>query len=367
MNKKTTENELLLYKKVENELKRMLQCGILKKGGKLPGERALSEQLNVARGTLRNALSQLEKNDFLIRIPGKGNFLRDTAITTRDLRIGYLFPKPNNTIENQSYGNYIINSEVWNGILEYSAQFGIAVSFIPVELSNLDNNNELIERIKKDCSAVILPSWEFTSFANLLKENNIPFIFTCFQKEYPFVYYNVDKAISQCADFILSKGCKTVTLLGLDYGIDYDLALTFERKKQIFKEKFAAANYPIPDENIVTIDTKEPDIIPNFKNFFSQNKNRTDAYLGVTPIVSIALLHIANHDHWNIPNDIQIIGYGNNNKTNLTFPKLTHMFLPHLEMGKKAVEYLVKFIIDNEEIPKETFLDAQLIIGETTK
>ena len=36
MNKKIENSEILLYKKVETELKRMLQCGILKKGGHCP-------------------------------------------------------------------------------------------------------------------------------------------------------------------------------------------------------------------------------------------------------------------------------------------------------------------------------------------
>ena len=366
MNNKTNNSDILLYKKVETELKRMLQCGILKKGGKLPGERALSEQLNVARGTLRSALCELEKKDFLIRIPGKGNFIRDTAITVRDLRIGYLFPKPEISIKNQTFSNYSINSEVWNGILEYCSQLGVAVSFIPVDLTLQPNFDELVDRIIKDCSAVVLPSWEFTPVARLLEKKNIPFIFTCYQKEYPSVFYDVDKGVTQCADHLLTRNCKSVTLLGIDHGKDFDQSLTFEKKKQIFKEKFAAANCPIPDENIVLINSNGQDIIQKLNEFFNEKK-LTDAYLCITPLVSIALLHIANQHQWNIPKDIQIIGYGNNNKISLTFPALTHMLLPHLDIGKKAVEYLVNFIIDNKPIPMITLLEAQLIKGNTTK
>ncbi len=51
---------------VIHQIEAMIVSGILREGTKLPSERALSEQLNVSRPKLREALKQLEKDDLLV-------------------------------------------------------------------------------------------------------------------------------------------------------------------------------------------------------------------------------------------------------------------------------------------------------------
>jgi len=48
----------------------------------LPSENQLADKFNVSRMTARRALSELERNGSVERIPGKGTFVRDTAYYT---------------------------------------------------------------------------------------------------------------------------------------------------------------------------------------------------------------------------------------------------------------------------------------------
>lgn len=65
----------LLHTKVVRELISMLAGGIYKDGDRLPSERQLSEKFNVSRGTIRNAISDLEKIGIVEIRPGSGTYV----------------------------------------------------------------------------------------------------------------------------------------------------------------------------------------------------------------------------------------------------------------------------------------------------
>lgn len=56
-----------------------VQQGRLKPGDLLPSEPEFAEQLNVARGTVRQALAQMERNGLIRRVRGKGTFIHEDA------------------------------------------------------------------------------------------------------------------------------------------------------------------------------------------------------------------------------------------------------------------------------------------------
>ncbi|MCF3973969.1 FadR/GntR family transcriptional regulator [Paracoccus salsus] len=64
---------------IARRLQDMIRTGELKAGERLPSQRALSEQLNVARPTLREALLTLETLGLVQTLPARGTFVRDPA------------------------------------------------------------------------------------------------------------------------------------------------------------------------------------------------------------------------------------------------------------------------------------------------
>ncbi|MDP4178382.1 MAG: FadR/GntR family transcriptional regulator [Bacillota bacterium] len=66
-----------IYEKVMEEIKDLVKKGDLKKGDKLPSERDLSEQLQVSRTSVREALRILEMFGFIEVRHGEGNFIND--------------------------------------------------------------------------------------------------------------------------------------------------------------------------------------------------------------------------------------------------------------------------------------------------
>lgn len=70
---------LPLYLQISELLGREIAAGIWPDGSRLPTEAELAQTLNVAVGTLRKALSQLEQRGILERIQGSGTYVRKKA------------------------------------------------------------------------------------------------------------------------------------------------------------------------------------------------------------------------------------------------------------------------------------------------
>src|SRR5262247_1763149 len=66
-----------LYLQVRDALLERIKKGKWKPGGSLPSEINLYRDLGVSLGTLRKALAVLERQQFIVREPGRGTFVRD--------------------------------------------------------------------------------------------------------------------------------------------------------------------------------------------------------------------------------------------------------------------------------------------------
>ncbi|UMV47893.1 GntR family transcriptional regulator [Paenibacillus macerans] len=64
-----------LYMQIQQHFKDLIQQGQLKENDKIPSEKELMEQFDVSRITVANALTQLAKDGWIYRIPGRGSFV----------------------------------------------------------------------------------------------------------------------------------------------------------------------------------------------------------------------------------------------------------------------------------------------------
>ena len=67
-------NSTPLYLQLKNTIKGLIESGEVKRGEKIPSEYELCEKYKVSRITVRNALSELESEGYLIKKQGKGTF-----------------------------------------------------------------------------------------------------------------------------------------------------------------------------------------------------------------------------------------------------------------------------------------------------
>lgn len=70
------DSNLSIYKQIAEQLREAVSKGIMMPGDRLPTERELSCSLNLARGTIKKAYEELEKNSIIEVIQGNGSFIR---------------------------------------------------------------------------------------------------------------------------------------------------------------------------------------------------------------------------------------------------------------------------------------------------
>jgi GntR family transcriptional regulator of arabinose operon len=69
-----------LYIQIQEHFKHLITTGKLTEKDKIPTEKELMEEFNVSRITVANALTQLAKDRWIYRIPGRGSFVQGKSI-----------------------------------------------------------------------------------------------------------------------------------------------------------------------------------------------------------------------------------------------------------------------------------------------
>lgn len=64
-----------IYRQITKQITEMVQSGILSPGQRLPAERSLSQQLGIARGTIKKAFLELARNNIIEMTQGRGSFI----------------------------------------------------------------------------------------------------------------------------------------------------------------------------------------------------------------------------------------------------------------------------------------------------
>lgn len=70
----------VLVQQTYDEIKTIIENGEIDPTGQLPSENILASRLNVSRATIRTALARMEYDGLIVRVHGKGTFIREKAI-----------------------------------------------------------------------------------------------------------------------------------------------------------------------------------------------------------------------------------------------------------------------------------------------
>ena len=63
-----------IYQQIKDGIRRLIATGVIQEGEKLPSVRALASQLASNPNTIQRAYNELEAEEIILSIPGKGSF-----------------------------------------------------------------------------------------------------------------------------------------------------------------------------------------------------------------------------------------------------------------------------------------------------
>lgn len=68
--------DMPLYKTIYEDLRKKIEDGTYAENDALPSERVLCQMYHVSRSTMRSALDELYRNNYIVKSHGNGNFIK---------------------------------------------------------------------------------------------------------------------------------------------------------------------------------------------------------------------------------------------------------------------------------------------------
>ncbi|MCF7927325.1 MAG: LacI family transcriptional regulator [Candidatus Izimaplasma sp.] len=128
--------------------------------------------------------------------------------------------------------------------------------------------------------------------------------------------------------------------------------------------------YEVMDENGIDVftfdlDFKNPDL-DDIEMFIKRHPDVNGIFCS-SDIIALYVISTLQKLKYNVPEDVQIIGFDNIELAGILLPKLTTVAQPINKIGETATKYLIQLIKKQKLEKKHTLLDVELIERQTTK
>ena len=358
-----------VYSELENDLRNQIQKGILKPDECILSENRLCEQYRLSRRSTRKALDNLVAQGMLYRRAGKGTFVSPNFDQKIDRpAISFIVPEIND----------LFISEVSLGVQQASA--GNSFLIIQTSGGSSTTENANIEWLlhNKIAGAIIFPNWGRANLDALykLQKANIPFVLVDrylpdFESDCVLVD-NIGGA-KAAVRHLLSRGHTRIAhLFGTEGSANQDRLMGY-------MEALAEANlvyrpeYVLripPNSHAKTTERFEPDKhfgYLNMRKLLSLRKPPTAVFAG-NDYQAIGAIQAIEEAHLRIPDDIAVVGFDDLKLSAMLETPLTTIAQPKADIGKNAVELLLRRIQSNApNAPrKRIVLPTQLVVRKSS-
>ena len=361
-----------LYNRVRNEILKMIIERRIGANELLPSEGEIAELCGVSKMTSKLALNLLAEEHIIYRIPRRGSFLADvdlnkirsmvdikSASNSSAIRTNYLaliIPKLDSYCGNivreilkaAANYNYHVIVKYTDGISEKEEQILSEVSKVPeikgVILFPGDNNTcgiELLNYKVRNYPVVIVD--------RVFKE--IEFDSIChdhYQGAKDAVSYLIQKGHSKIG--FISKSISNVT--------------SREERYQGYMAGMMEASRRIRVESVQTSDNMV--FVDDLKDYLIKNESLTAVFCA-DDYIAVYLYYAAQELGKEIPQDLSIMGFTDNEILSYIPLKMTTVKQPVEELGAMAVEVLMDKIADSNLSPRTIRIKTEIIERDSVK
>lgn len=254
-------------------------------------------------------------------------------------------------------------AEMIQGISDSASEYGYTLRLF------INNDVEMQSELWSDIIAssvdgVLFMNDEVTpEIYNLIKYSPVPIVFVnslsqtndfgsvCI--DYEDCAYNITKQM-------IDRGNKKIMFINTEHKY-----VTSDLKQKGYEKAMNEAGL---QPNVVMssgkIEINEPQFISLLKD------GCPEVVLASRDSIGISFMNVAVKKGYNVPRDLQVIGFQNTRYAKLSNPKLTCVETPIYEIGSKAMSYLTELMKEDEEIEnnvKNVVVDYSIIWRETTK
>jgi LacI family transcriptional regulator len=163
-------------------------------------------------------------------------------------------------------------------------------------------------------------------------------------------------------EHLVEQGCKRIAHIG-----GYKHTRIFNNRIRGYVDALKKHNLPLDTELLIESSLTIEDGRAKMNELLAL-KNRPDAVYVAGDYAALGALQVLNEQHINIPNEIALVGFGNEPFTAMVTPTITSIEQHSSEIGKQAAKTFLKHI-KKESISQtlnKIILDAELIIRDSS-
>lgn len=339
------DDSLPKYVQISEYFKAKIKAGEIIAGDKLLSESEIVGKFNVSRHTVRQALMQLEKENFIYKEQGRGAFCnyRNKSDTMKNIAVLTTY-----------ISNYIF-PPIISGIEEVLSSAGYTLTLFNTNNDKQKEAEYLKKIIDSDTVGLIIePTMSALENINLalykeLEEKNIPYIMiNAKYDEISPAYVVMDDSLGgyNLTKYLIQMGHKNIAGI-----FKYD-DLQGVKRQEGYLRALTESGIEFRDEYVGSYATGEEVFLPyEFTGNLLRKNKRPTAIVCYNDQIAFYVLQAIRDAGLKIPEDISIVGYDDSDIAMASEVKLTTIRHPKAEMGKRVARFLINMIEKEEEKP----------------
>lgn len=254
-------------------------------------------------------------------------------------------------------------SELSKAVEDFANKLGYNVI-----LCNSDNNVEKEKKyvellISKLIDGIIfIPGQESKASANLLKLNNIPFVFVDRYingfEDCPGVYFDNEQGVKDGIEYLYNKGKKNIVFVSGPKKIDVN-------KERLEGYKESMTEYGLYKESLIFETTFSLEGGMEATNRIINECESVDAIFYCNDIMAIGGMKTLKRRKYKIPEDILIMGFDGIKLSRMIEPELTTIQQPIYSMGQQACKLIIDIINEESITNTKIYFSPNIIVGGT--
>ena len=162
--------------------------------------------------------------------------------------------------------------------------------------------------------------------------------------------------------FLINKGSKNLAFVG----VKEDNMNALGERYIGFKKAVNESGLKI-DDDLVFFDSLKVKCGYQAVEQFTKSKKKFDGIVCASDEVAMGVLNALRENNIKVPEDVNVIGFNNNDVSSIFYPKITTVSQPSYDMGSVAMRMLIKLLGKKELEEHNYILNYQLIERESTK
>lgn len=350
-------NSAHLHIQVAEILKQRIVDGTWSNGSSIPSEKELCAEFDVARGTVRQALANLEAEGYLSREQGRGTFVHWKEFSTnrsRSQRLAFIVPY----VRDSSVPTILV------GFQQVAEQANYSVIFNHVN-NDLQQQERVIHKLIDENVAGIALYPITSEYIEIVENlNNARFPIVLIDRYLRTVstdYVMTDHfgGAIRATHYLFSLGHTRV-----GFATWLSPAVSMEHRFLGYSQALAERGVPLDNRLICRVEGY-PMIDQTPMEAFLSGPDRPTAVFAANDRIAITLYRAAATVGLSVPGDLSVIGFDDLDVSAHLEPPLTTMAQPFLKIGRTAAELLLRRINGEQGNFEQIALEATFTVRES--